>query len=105
EATSGAAAIDLVVQRFGYDGPIDLELVGDANGLRLANGRIAAAATEARVHLVAGEGWTPQSIAALELQGTAIDAASSDAPKSLVTVDHLAWQRAKTPHVPFPLSG
>lgn len=98
EAGSGAAAIDVQLQRFGYDGAIDLALHPPQPGLRILNPRIAAGAAEAKVFLAADEAWQPQSLAAIQLVGRAVDA-----PETMATLSSTAWLRVKKPHVPFPI--
>jgi|GEM_PF-11480 len=98
EAGPGAAAIDVQLQRFGYDGAIDLALSEPQPGLRILNPRIAAGATEAKVLLAADASWQPQSLAAVKLIGRA-----TAAPETVATLSSTAWQRVKKPHVPFPI--
>lgn len=97
EAGHGACAIDLQVQRFGYEGEIELDLLGENDGLKIVNPRIAAGTKEARVYLAADDEWSPDSISTIRLRGRA---SADPALQSEATT--LAWQRAKTPHVPFP---
>lgn len=101
ESGHGIAAIDLQVQRFGYAGPIELSLDGAAAGLRLLQTTIEADATEHRVYVQAGDGWSADSACFLRLQGVAVD--GSQPAGAAVAVSHLPWQRIKTPHVPFPI--
>ncbi len=98
EAGPGAAAIDVQLQRFGYDGAVDLALSEPQSGLRILNPRIPAGAAEAKIFLAADAAWQPQSLATIKLIGRA-----TDAPNTTATLSSVAWQRVKKPHVPFPI--
>ncbi len=98
EPDRGAAAIDLQVQRFGYDGEIELSFATPIDGLRILNPRIAAGAAEARIYVVADPGWAESSLSPLRLRGQAVDD-----PANVAEVNSLAWLRVKQPHVPFPI--
>ena len=93
----GACAIDLQVQRFGYDGGIQLTLDGEAAGLRILNPHIGASVGDARVYLTVDDRWKADSIAVVGL----VARAEAD-PAMQCRVGSIGWQRAKKPHVPFP---
>jgi hypothetical protein len=97
EPNHGACLIDLQIDRFGYDGAIDLALVGSTAGLRIVNPRIAAKAKTARIYLVAEDGWKTESLAMVGLRGTA-----TDQPNVTSRVNSAALQRLKQPHVLVP---
>ena len=97
EAGSGGMGIDLVVNRFGYDGEIEVVLEPAIPGLRILNPKIAAAAKDARILIAADETWKADSFAKIGLQARATGGAG------LSPVDSLAWQRIKKPHLPFPI--
>lgn len=97
EPGHGAFAVDLQVTRFGYAGEIDLSLTHPDSGLSILNPRIPAAVAEAKVYLVANEGWKPDSLDVLQLKATAVD---NPAQSSLV--DSRALRRIKEPFVVAP---
>jgi hypothetical protein len=97
EPGHGAAPIDLQIQRFGYDGAIELSLVDAPAGLKIVNPTIPAAAAEARVYLSADAQWDAAAIAPVRIVGKAT---GSDVA---VMATSTAWQRIKRPHVPFPI--
>lgn len=97
EPVQGACAIDLQIERFGYDGEIELSLAEDPAGLRILNPRIAAGAKEARIYLVADEPWAAKSMATVELWGQA-----TSEPELRRKVTSRKWVRVKQPHVLFP---
>lgn len=97
EAGSGAMAIDLVVNRFGYDGEIEIVLEPAIPGLRILNPKIAAAANDARILLAADATWQADSFAKIGLRARAVGGTAT------TPVDSLAWQRVKRPHLPFPI--
>ncbi|MCC7333786.1 MAG: DUF1549 domain-containing protein [Pirellulaceae bacterium] len=79
ELEHGAAAIDLQIARFGYDGAIDLSWVDSPPGIRIVNPRIAAAATTARIYLAADSTWQPHTLTLTKLQAIAADVTASPA--------------------------
>ncbi|MCA9159352.1 MAG: hypothetical protein KDA72_13550, partial [Planctomycetales bacterium] len=79
ELEHGAAAIDLQIARFGYDGAIDLGWVDSPPGIRIVNPRIAAAATTARIYLAADSTWQPHTLSLAKLQAIAADETASPA--------------------------
>jgi len=97
ETGHGAAAIDLQIQRFGFDGEIDLSLDKPVAGLRILNPRIAAKVNDVRLYLVADAAWPGESLELLRIRGEAVGQGAINA--SLASID---WQRIKIPHVPFP---
>ncbi len=103
EKQQGACAVDLTVQRFGFDGEIRLSIVCESTeseiaGLSIRNPVIPAGAAEHRAFITVEEAWTPESMAGLRILGTG----TGDAPfTSFVTSRDL--RRIKVPHVPFPV--
>ncbi len=97
EPQHGAAALDLVIDRFGYDGEIALSLGGEAAGLRLSPDKIPTGAKEARVYLFADEAWQPNALRALRFI-----ARSTTDPSIQSSLSSLAAHRIKQPHIPFP---
>lgn len=98
EGDQGAAAIDLQVDRFGYAGAIDLALVDPPPGLRIVNPQIAAGANDSRIYVMADDQWSSEAHEIIRLRGRATDNADFTAD-----LKSLSWQRAKAPHVPFPI--
>ena len=98
ENGQGAVAIDLQVQRFGYASEIDLSLIDPPAGLRILNPRIAANINDARIYVMVDEQWNGDSHLLVNLRGEATGDAAIAAQ-----VENLAWQRIKSPHVPFPI--
>lgn len=99
EQEHGGCAIELQIDRFGYEGEIDLSLVGGATGLRILNPRIAAKSKTAKIYLAADHRWEPDTLTSINLVAQA-----RDDPGKVARVDGLALYRVKTPHVPFPAS-
>ncbi len=97
EEEHGACAIDLQISRFDYDGAIDISLANPIEGLHILNPRIAAKAKEARIYLVAKDGWKPSSLATVRLLATAVDSRNLTGP-----VSSRALQRTKQPFVLVP---
>ena len=98
EAAVGAMAVDLVFDRFGYDGEIEIVLDPAAAGLRVVNPKVPAGAKEAKITLAADENWKPEAFAKIGLKAQA-----AGNPAIACVVDSLGLQRAKKPHVPFPI--
>lgn len=98
ESGQGAVALDLQVQRFGYAGEIELELLDAPPGLRIVNPRVAGSANNARIYVMADNQWTNDAQRILRVQGRATEDAAVTAD-----LDSIAWQRLKTPHAPFPI--
>lgn len=97
ESGSGAAFIDLLVQRVEYDGPIQIETVGMPNGLRLLNPSIPAQAKEHRLYFATDSTWPSNWTGPLQLIGKV-----PDTPIRSQSLQTLAQRRAKLPHQPFP---
>jgi hypothetical protein len=97
EPSHGAAAIDLTILRFGYDGDIDIAFIEPVEGLRILNPRVAAAAKEARIYLVADDDWKAEQATSLRFSATA----TTD-PTNACVVDSRALHRLKTPFVINP---
>lgn len=98
ENDQGALVIDLQVQRLGYPGAIELELVDSPPGLRIVNPRIAAGTNDSRIYLMVDEQWSSEALALIRLRGRAVENADL-----VADLESLNWQRVKTPHVPFPI--
>ncbi|MFM8892186.1 MAG: hypothetical protein ACKOTB_11315, partial [Planctomycetia bacterium] len=71
EPGQGAAPIDLVVKRSGYDGPVTVALHREVPGLRIVNPVVPEKATEARIYLAADAGYSPESCATVRLTARA----------------------------------
>ncbi len=71
EPSKGACAVDLTVDRFGYDGPIEVSLIGVPPGLRLHDPLIPAKAKEAKLFILADSTWPADAIAAANILGRA----------------------------------
>lgn len=97
EPVHGACAVDLQMERFGYDGPIDLAVTDPDAGLRIVNPRVPAKATEAQVYLAATEAWNPESLSALRIRATSVDL-----PEQSCLVTSHALRRVKEPFVIAP---
>ncbi len=97
ETGVGALAVDLQVQRFGYDGPIQLELIAPKTGLRIVNPNIPATTLEARIYLSVDSAWTTTSLSGLEWIAKRVDA-----PDVSVPVSSIGLRRIKAAHQPFP---
>lgn len=67
ELQHGAAAIDLQIQRFGYDGPIVLDWETLATGLHIVNPHVAAGAATARIYVAADPAWQSGDLKQLRL--------------------------------------
>jgi len=93
----GAAAIDLQVERTGYEGAIDIGLETPVAGLEILNPRVDAKAKEARVYLVAGKDWSADRLNSLRLIATAVDA-----PDTKVVVNSIGLRRAKRATLIYP---
>ncbi len=97
ELEHGACVLDLQVERFGYDGEIELAFSRPVQGLRILNPRVPAKTKAVKIYLLADETWSAESSSLVELVGKV--------PGKLpleVSVNSLALHRAKRPHVPFP---
>lgn len=97
EPVTGACSLTLQVNRFGYDGEIELALASSATGLRVLNPLIPVKATEAKIYVTADNGWNAESLAAIELIGHAKDNA-----KLRSRVTNVNVRRLKKPHIAFP---
>lgn len=104
EPEVGAAALDVVVKRETYSGPIALELEPPTSGLTILNPTIAAGAKEARVILRAQSDWQLDCIAPVRLvaraTADAADAAELENYRTSLSTAALLVQRS--PHVPYP---
>jgi hypothetical protein len=97
EPERGALFVDLQIQRFGYNGPIQLELVSPPPGLRLWNPMIPNQVAEHRVYLTTDAGWDPLTMHPLRWV-----AKSTEGTSVAVAVSNLVARRTKAPHQPFP---
>ena len=97
EIKHGACALDLQVDRFGYDGEVELAFSEPVQGLRILNPSIPSKVKAVKVYLLADETWDAESASLVELKGKV----PSQVPLE-VSVNSLALHRAKRPHVPFP---
>ena len=97
EPERGALFVDLQIQRLGYNGPIQLDLVSPPPGLRLWNPTIPNQAAEHRAYLMTDAGWDPQTMHPLRWI-----AKSAEGTPVAIPVSNLAARRTKTPHQPFP---
>lgn len=102
EAGAGACAIDVTVDRWGYAGAIDVELIDPStgtatNGLSIVNPQIPAGANEARLYVRCNEHWQPGAITTFKFIGKA-----SDDPSIQSMLSSISLYRIKQPEVPFP---
>ncbi len=97
ELTHGACVLDLQVDRFGYDGIVELAFAKPVQGLRVLNPRIPAKVKEVKIYLLADETWNVGSSSLVELEGTVPGKVPLE-----VSVNSVALHRAKRPHIPFP---
>ena len=101
EVDQGAAAIDLVIERSGYEGAIEIGFAKPTRGLEILNSRIDAKAKEGRVYVVAdrvaGQEWTVENFGELRFVATAFDS-----PDVKVAVNSTGLRRAKRPTMPYP---
>ncbi len=97
ESGKGACAIDLTVDRFGYDGPIELSLIGAPAGLRLHNSTIPAKAKEFKLYLVADEKWPVDAVVAANILGRATGSTHFE-----TVAKSTALLRARSPHSVVP---
>lgn len=99
EANAGATFVDLLVQRFGYDGAVQLELVAAPSGIRILNPTIPAKGVEHRVYFATDAQWNPTTIQSLQWI-----AKPTEIPAPAVAVNNLGLRRAKLPSQPYPPS-
>jgi hypothetical protein len=97
EPERGALFVDLQIQRLGYNGPIQLDLVSPPPGIRLWNPTIPIQAAEHRLYLTTDAGWDPQTMHLLRWI-----AKSTEGAQVAIPVSNLAARRTKAPHQPFP---
>ncbi len=83
ELEHGAAAIDLQIQRWGYDGPIVLDWETPAAGLRIVNPVIAAGASVARIYLAADSAWQTGDLARVRLIARRAEEDAAQSPGDL----------------------
>lgn len=114
ELQHGAAALDLQLQRFAYDGPIHLDWETPVAGLRIVNPDIAAGATAARIYLAADATWQASDLVQLRLlarqalpsgavqpEGVSSEVGTSDSVQS-VLVGSRELRRVKEPFLVNP---
>jgi hypothetical protein len=97
EPERGALFVDLQIQRLGFNGPIQLDLVSPPLGIHLWNPIIPNQATEHRLYLTTDTGWDPQAMHLLRWI-----AKSTEGTQFAIPVSNLAARRTKAPHQPFP---
>lgn len=97
EPERGAMFVDLQVQRFGYDGPVELELVPPPPGLRILNPIIPAKGAEQRVYLATDASWNPEAMLT-----TAWIARPTEARDRPSAVSSVGMRRTKQPVQPYP---
>lgn len=97
DEASGAFAIDLLCQRSGYKGEVDLEFANPNSGHILLNPTIPADAAEHRVFVVPQHASPLPRLASLQIIGR-----SRGEPRIVTGVSSLAISRLKRPHVPYP---
>ena len=97
ELKHGACVLDLQVDRFGYEGGVELAFSRPVQGLRILNPRVPAKVKEVKIYLLADETWNAGSSSLIELEGKV----PGKVPL-VVSVNSLALHRVKRPHVPFP---
>lgn len=98
----GAVAVDLIVQRLGYDGPIEIRCA-EPEGWTVLNPRIESKQATARCILQAPATWKAGDLQRLNLVAAPISQGDSSSSSHAVrTVSNLAWLRAKAPHMPYP---
>ncbi len=97
EEKDGALGIDLQVVRTGYEGPLEVSVVGESKGLDLLNPTIPAKAKDAKIWMVAKDGWNSQALSNLRLK---VRATEGSAMESMVQSQALS--KLKAPHVYYP---
>ena len=97
EETHGGGVIDLQVNRFGYEGEIELTITPQNVPLRILNPRVSAGAKDHRCLFVCQPGWTPQSMNLVRLRAEAV----SD-PAILAEIANETLSLALEPHVLVP---
>ncbi len=97
QPTSGAANIDLVVQRTWNNGPIELRFEPPVAGLSMINPVIPAGAKEHQLYLHTGAQWKPQDLSAVRLVGRALEA-----PEASAVASSMGLAVVRAPHVPYP---
>lgn len=74
QTENGACAIDLQIDRFGYDGAIDLAFDRPTDGIKILNPRIPTKSKARRIYLQSDAGWTSATLESIRLRATATDA-------------------------------
>ena len=93
ELKHGSCVLDLQVDRFGYEGEVELGILQDlCKDLRILNPRIPAKVNAVKIYLLADETWSAASSSLVELEGKV----SGQVPLE-VSVNSLALHRAKRP--------
>jgi hypothetical protein len=99
---SGAVAVDLVVQRYGYDGPIEIRCT-EPEGWAVINPRIESKQVAARCIVQAPKDWKAGDLQRLHLEAAPSSQENPSASRlSSRAVSNLAWLRAKNPQMPYP---
>lgn len=97
EETHGGGAIELQVNRFGYEGEIQLNLIPNDLPIRLINPRIPAGAKDHRCIMVCQPGWMAQAMNLVRLSAEAV---SDPVIRAELASDALS--RVLEPHVLVP---
>jgi len=97
EASHGAGAVDLQIERFGYDGPIELSLPEGSEGLQLLNPLIPTKANAARLFFCADATWNVESVQTTSLLGTA-----TESPHHRVLLNSDSLHHLKKPFLLVP---
>ena len=97
QPTAGAANIDLLVQRNGNNGPIELRFEPPMPDLAMINPIVPAGAKEHQLLLQTTAAWKPQNLHAVKLVGKALEA-----PEGSAAASSNALALVRTPYVPNP---
>jgi hypothetical protein len=97
-AGGGAIALDVQCQRFGYDGPITLDLESPQSGWQLINRTIAAKAAETKLYLLPPLDFSAGSLDALRIIGRG-EAKGRQLTAAMTTTLQL---RTARPQMPYP---
>jgi hypothetical protein len=102
DEASGAFAIDLLCQRSGYKGEVDLEFANPNSGYILLNPTIPAEAAEHRVFVLPQPAAPQQAAPRPRFASLQIIGRSRGEPRIAAGVSSLSISRLKRPHVPYP---
>lgn len=101
ESSKGGFAIDVAVERFGYDGPIRFSLANQEGLVGIANPVLPAGAKDVRLYLLTTPDASPLAMSHLRLLAEAADFNTAVASRT-VSVSNVGLLRQKAPHQPFP---